>query len=160
MKICLFHSCFVPSWIRYSIYTNRIHAFTWSKIYGSLCNHYVSFTWITYMSTRLIRKYYVSFLYNWWKIMYYTFKWSFQSWVFSLLTTSLVCSSAQGAIVHKPRRRAATAIPHFSVNIDSPVKKIDLMDYLFKNSKLSSESENRQRKTEYVSKQPLYWMLL
>ena len=38
------------------------------------------------------------------------FKWSFQSWVFSLLSTSLVSPSAQGAIVHKPRRRAATVL--------------------------------------------------
>ena len=32
----------------------------------------------------------------------------YQSWVFSLLTTSVVCPSVQGATVHKARRRAAT----------------------------------------------------
>ena len=32
----------------------------------------------------------------------------FQSSIFSLLVTRLVCPSAQGAIVHKPRRRAVT----------------------------------------------------
>ena len=39
---------------------------------------------------------------------------------FSLLTTSLVCPSAQGAIVHKPSRGAATSTtescPSFTVS--------------------------------------------
>ena len=43
--------------------------------------------------------------------MYYLFlKKSFQCWDFSLLTTSLACLSAQGAIVQKPRRRAASGV--------------------------------------------------
>ena len=47
--------------------------------------------------------------------MYYMFTKSFQSWVLSLLTTSLVSPSAQRALFHNPHRRAAT-IALFKLN--------------------------------------------
>ena len=45
--------------------------FTRTRYYGTLRNYCVSFTWITYMSTRWIRNYYGSLGYNWLIIMHY-----------------------------------------------------------------------------------------
>ena len=77
-------------------------------------NYMLSFTWITNIRTRWIRNYYVSLKYN--RCAKRLNK-VFQSWVFSLLTTSLVCPSARGAIVHKPLRRAATNIDENNANL-------------------------------------------